>query len=123
MTSADGASSLEASFRTSPPARLGFVGANLPMLGLQRWRLWRRFLLEDAARLSSSAPLFRSCCLAMVVLQVVPLVLLDIKALGWLPKLVVLASCFFSSVASKVALVVELLAWSLFRPSWLSVSK
>jgi hypothetical protein len=29
----------------------------------------------------------------MVVLQVVPLVVLDIKALGWLLELVVLASC------------------------------
>jgi hypothetical protein len=66
-------------------ARVGFVGENLFMLGLQRRYLWRCFLLEGVTRLfSTSAPLFRSCRLAMTVF--------GINVLGWLPELVIFAS-------------------------------
>ena len=85
-------------FRTTSSARLGFVDENLSVLGLQRQRLWRQFLLQGVSRLfSSSAPLFCCCCLAMVVLHVLSLVVFDMNALGWLPELVVFASWFLGS--------------------------
>ena len=99
VTSVDVVSSLEASFwYISCPAGY-FAGENLPLLGLRQRRLWHHFILEGVERLSSSPLISRSCCLAMVVLQVPLWVVLGINVWG---------------SAHIVVLVVQLLVGSLF---------
>ena len=75
------------------PAELGFAGENLSLQPCNVGAFGVVSFLKASRGFGAPHCCSVSCCVAMVVLEVVSLVVLGSNVLGWLPELVVFASC------------------------------